>query len=69
MIVAVGALLLLLVAYLAMAIQWPPIRYPVALLWVVLAIVPALILCVWRWIALPGRHLARRLGKVPAQSA
>ena len=68
-IVAVGALLLLLVAYLAMAIQWPPIRYPVALLWVVLAIVPALILCVWRWIALPGRHLARRLGKVPAQSA
>lgn len=62
---AIGAVLLLLIAYLATAIQWWPIRYGVAIVWGVLLIVPAIILSVVRWVALPSRLLVGLLGKVP----
>jgi hypothetical protein len=64
-IAGIGGVLLLLIAYLATAIQWGPIRYGVAIVWGVLLIVPAIILSVVRWLALPFRLLVRLLGKVP----
>lgn len=64
-IVAAGAPLLLLLAYAATAIQWPPIRYPIAVLWGLGAVVPAVVMSAWRWLALPWRHLAMKLGRVP----
>jgi hypothetical protein len=64
-IAAIGGILLVLIAYLATAIQWGPIRYGVAILWGVLLIVPAVILSVVSWVALPCGVLFRFLGKVP----
>jgi predicted acylesterase/phospholipase RssA len=64
-IVATSVPMLLLIAYLAMAIQRRPLRYLVALLWVLLLIAPSLILWVWRRLALPGRRLAKSVGKAP----
>jgi NTE family protein len=64
-IVAIGSVLVLLIAYLATAIQWWLIRYGLAILWGLLLIIPAIILFVFTWVALFAGRLLRPLGKVP----
>ncbi|MEK6328195.1 MAG: patatin-like phospholipase family protein [Actinomycetota bacterium] len=66
-ILAVGVPLVLLAAYLAMAMTSPLVRYPLAVLSMPLALVAGLLLWAWAWIALPARLLRAKLAAVPSQ--